>query len=200
MIYFTSDLHLFHKKIKEFCPDRPGIDVDDMNEHIIRRWNMIVGVDDDAYILGDFSFGKSEETKRMVKRLSGRKHLVMGNHDRRSAQWYLDAGFTSVSTHHVDIKMHGINFRLCHYPFKLSLLGRLFYGIFDGGYARFQDRKVDRSMFIMEDFVLLHGHNHGKYYTVRDNAIDVGWDSFGEPVSAERILDIVSEVMPWTNR
>ena len=48
--------------------------------------------------LGDFSFYNAEKTKAIFNRLSGRKHLIMGNHDRsHSRTWWKNIGFDSVS-------------------------------------------------------------------------------------------------------
>lgn len=42
MIFFTSDLHLGHKGIIEFC-NRPFRDTADMQNILIRNYNSIVG-------------------------------------------------------------------------------------------------------------------------------------------------------------
>lgn len=81
-IWFTSDNHYFHRRIREFCPDtRHGKDVNEMNELMIQKWNSQVGISDVVYMLGDFSFGSSEKTIEILDRLNGMLHLVKGNHD-----------------------------------------------------------------------------------------------------------------------
>src|SRR5690348_12522526 len=83
MIYFSSDFHFFHSKIREYMPKRPGNTVEEMNEILIKNWNETVTKNDTVYILGDFSFGKPEPTYNIIRRLNGgTKILILGNHDR----------------------------------------------------------------------------------------------------------------------
>lgn len=73
-IYVTSDLHVFHKKILDYCPDsRPFSSIDEMNEAIVENWNKKVTNEDDCYILGDVSFGKPKETCDFLDRLNGKR-------------------------------------------------------------------------------------------------------------------------------
>jgi calcineurin-like phosphoesterase family protein len=191
MNYFTSDTHFFHKKIREFCPNRPGTDTSTMNEEMVRIWNETVGPDDTVFHLGDFSFGKSEETKAILNRLNGTKVLVMGNHDRRSEYWYRRNGFYVVYRCSTLIKWPaGYKVMLSHYPFKLGWWERIWYGITDPGYTRFQDRKIPDDGICY----LLHGHCHGKYYRQKGRAIDVGWDSWGRPVSQRELEKLMGVI------
>ena len=59
MIYYTSDLHLFHDNIIRLC-NRPYKNVYEMNDDIVERWNNKVKPDDDVYILGDMFFKFSD--------------------------------------------------------------------------------------------------------------------------------------------
>ena len=79
--FFTADHHFGHARIIEHCK-RPFADVDEMTEVMIARWNAVVGPHDDVYHLGDFAFRmKPEALERVFRRLRGRKHLIVGNHD-----------------------------------------------------------------------------------------------------------------------
>lgn len=196
MVYFTSDLHLFHKNIAKYCPGRDS-DMKVMVEKMITTWNLNVGKDDEVYILGDISFGKADETREIIGKLNGRKILVMGNHDRRSPQWYIKAGFTAVVTHDLKLQLGYTNVVLSHYPHKLKWYEYLWYLITDTGYTRFQDRKLERK----EAPILIHGHNHGKHYAVKDGAIDVGWDVWGRPISETYLMRLINErETKWTKR
>ena len=191
MIFYTSDTHFFHEKIREFCHNRPGTDTDSMNAEIVRIWNETVGPKDTVYHLGDFSFGKSEETKQLIKQLNGDKRLVLGNHDRRSAHWYANAGFNAVFVHDTLIRWPGgFDMVLSHYPFKLRWWERIWYGITDPGYTRFQDKKNPND----GTYHLLHGHCHGKYYKQKGLAVDVGWDSWGKPVSQRELEKLIGAI------
>jgi calcineurin-like phosphoesterase family protein len=81
-LWFTSDLHLYHKNITQYC-NRPFLTrIEAMNDMLINRWNEVVKEDDDVIIAGDFIFTSSIELiKSTLERLNGRKWLVYGNHD-----------------------------------------------------------------------------------------------------------------------
>lgn len=81
-IYFTSDLHLGHSNIIDYC-SRPFSSVAEMDETIISRWNETVDSTDTVYLLGDFCFGGKEKTLEYLNRLQGQIILIQGNHDHR---------------------------------------------------------------------------------------------------------------------
>jgi calcineurin-like phosphoesterase family protein len=87
-----SDTHFNHANILKF-EDRVGkavrgqfSSVEDMNEHMIQRWNEVVKPGDKVYHLGDVVFGdnKVEWMDINMPRLMGSKRLVFGNHDEPS--------------------------------------------------------------------------------------------------------------------
>ena len=82
MIYYTSDLHLGHKNILRLS-DRPFADLDEMHQTIRDNWNRIVTDKDEVYILGDVAFKLNEEINSLIASLKGRKHLIIGNHDKK---------------------------------------------------------------------------------------------------------------------
>jgi len=87
--WITSDLHYFHKKIMEHCPKtRPWGSVEEMNEALLEAWNASIKSNDIIYFLGDFSFGKAEETEKILRKLNGQKYLVRGNHDKGLQEKY----------------------------------------------------------------------------------------------------------------
>ena len=55
MIWFTSDTHFGHENVLKFT-DRPWETIWQMNDAIVDNINGRVAVDDELYILGDFSF------------------------------------------------------------------------------------------------------------------------------------------------
>lgn len=91
-IWVISDTHFNHANILKF-EDRVGKavrgqfnSVEDMNEHMIQRWNEVVKPGDKVYHLGDVVFGndKLEWMNTHMPRLMGSKRLVFGNHDEPS--------------------------------------------------------------------------------------------------------------------
>lgn len=81
MIFFTSDLHISHKNILKYQPNRPWKSIQEMNEGIISNWNSTIGPTDEVYILGDFAFAQPSIQIAILKRLNGKKYFVSGNHD-----------------------------------------------------------------------------------------------------------------------
>lgn len=94
-IWFTSDLHFSHKNILRHCEERLkafGIPNDISEEekvelhdkYLIKLWNKTVSKKDTIYVLGDFSFANTENTKKIISKLNGNKFLILGNHDKSS--------------------------------------------------------------------------------------------------------------------
>ena len=54
MVYFTADLHFYHKNIIT-ATNRPFSNEDEMNRVLIQNWNNKVSFNDNVYILGDFT-------------------------------------------------------------------------------------------------------------------------------------------------
>lgn len=98
MIYFTADTHYGHSEIINVC-NRPFKSVNEMNKVMIRNYNSVVRNEDTCYFLGDFVFPQHIElVKRILSKLNGRKHLILGNHDNLKPFDYIEYGFTSVHT------------------------------------------------------------------------------------------------------
>ena len=82
-IFITSDLHFNHDR--EFVWGARGFSsVQEMNESIVAHWNSVVNEDDDVYVLGDLCLGgagMNSENQKLIERLNGRLHIILGNHD-----------------------------------------------------------------------------------------------------------------------
>lgn len=114
-LFFTSDTHFYHANIIRFC-ERPFRNVEEMNETLIANWNRVVGPEDDVFHLGDFCFGGAAEWTKILDRLNGRIHLIVGNHDLKN----LRQGFCArieevVMQRYIEIGKRKIY--LNHYPF-----------------------------------------------------------------------------------
>ena len=81
MNYYIGDTHFGHENVIRF-DERPFENAEAMDQFLIERWNKKVGADDDIYILGDFCYRSEKEPLWYLKRLHGKKHLIIGNHDR----------------------------------------------------------------------------------------------------------------------
>ena len=112
MVWWTADLHLGHKAIIKM-QNRPFADVEEMNETIIANYNARVGKNDKVYILGDITHHlPEEEAMKMIKRLNGKKHLIIGNHDKIITPSGLFESCEMLT------KVNDFNkiFWVCHYP------------------------------------------------------------------------------------
>ena len=81
MIYFTIDMHLGHENIIRLC-NRPFSNVEEMDQALIDNWNRRVQPQDTIYILGDLMFRNKKPPEEYLRQLNGKKHLIIGNHDR----------------------------------------------------------------------------------------------------------------------
>lgn len=112
--WITSDSHFQHSNIIKYC-SRPFKDVNEMDETLVSNWNSIVDKNDTVLHLGDFAFVKTrEEIRKIVDKLNGHIHLLLGNHD----DWKLvkDNGFASTRDGIWEYKYGKEKIVLCHYP------------------------------------------------------------------------------------
>lgn len=80
-LFFTSDLHVGHRNILNFCK-RPFLDLKDMSETLIANWNRVVGENDIVFDLGDmFWWDSRHDVKKFVEKLNGTIFKIPGNHD-----------------------------------------------------------------------------------------------------------------------
>lgn len=79
--FWTSDSHFGHFNVIRFC-NRPYQTADEMNEDLIAQWNAIVSDEDEVYHLGDVSLTSPNSTLKVLERLNGRIHLIIGNHEK----------------------------------------------------------------------------------------------------------------------
>ena len=80
-IWVISDSHFSHYNMVHKFKTRPFNTVEEMDECLIQNWNSVVKPGDKVYHLGDFAFGPKTEHPKLVKRLNGKKRLIVGNHD-----------------------------------------------------------------------------------------------------------------------
>lgn len=113
-VFFTSDLHFHHLNVIKFC-NRPYKNVDEMNEKLIKNWNSRVTNKDEIYCLGDFSWKCSQEQlKEILNQLKGKKHLILGNHDK--AKLHIKTQLWESVENYKRIIINDKRVVLCHYP------------------------------------------------------------------------------------
>lgn len=114
--FFISDSHFFHKNIIEYA-QRGFKDIHVMNEHMIKAWNGVVTEADTVYFLGDFVYGRDatlEGAQEVFDRLKGKKHLIVGNHDKIAKK--INGWVTK--TNYMELKVDGYQTVLFHYPIR----------------------------------------------------------------------------------
>ena len=131
-----------------------------MDQSLIDNWNATVAAGDDVWVIGDFALGGPETVGHYLRRLKGRKHLVWGNHDKKSARTLRD---WASSQAYAEVTVDGQRLVLLHYALRT----------WPGS-----NRGV----------VHLYGHSHGNLPVVDDRSLDVGVDVWGyKPTS---LMDI----------
>lgn len=144
---YISDLHFNHKNIIEY-ENRPYKDVNDMNKKIINDWNSNTNKQDYVYVIGDIGFGHKHVLSEQIMSLNGEKHLINGNHDKRSNVKYSQykdylKGFDNFKI----VYDKGLNLLLVH---DVETLGN------------FVNLKLLKGI----DFILC-GHVHGEWFLKR---------------------------------
>lgn len=82
--YITSDLHIGHKKILQYC-NRPFEDIKTMESALITNYNRIVSPTNIGFLVGDLFWGSShKEFNKFITQLNGIKWIIPGNHDKPS--------------------------------------------------------------------------------------------------------------------
>ncbi len=98
-VWVTADHHFHHRNIIDYT-DRPYQDHRRMNEALIKNYRSCSITEDSTVVFaGDLMLGgrrHKDGLEAIIDRLPGRKHLVLGNHDRLSARDYMDIGFGTV--------------------------------------------------------------------------------------------------------
>lgn len=170
MIYFTSDLHLGHKRIIELS-HRPYGSVEEMDVDLIARFNSRVGPNDTVYDLGDTYF---RNPKHYAGRLNGNIIRLKGSHDHDLKEGVAPRMLVLEPKDLVDDEGNQLSITLCHYAM----------------------RSWDRSHYGTWH---LYGHHHGRL-APHGLSFDVGVDCWNYyPISLDEVKDIMSTLRPIIN-
>lgn len=162
-LFFTADLHFFHKKMLGL---RQFESLEAMHDRIAEDWNAQVGKDDHVWVLGDISFGRSDATVQELRRLNGYKHLVRGNHDKNLKPEVLET-FVTVQ-----------DYKFLKVPYEVN---KGLTGVYEVALSHFPMLVWDKAHVGSLHF---HGHSHGnlKFPDAEARIFDVGVDSTGQAV------------------
>jgi len=153
MRLYISDLHFHHEALLNHLDHRPFSSVEEMNEHMIEKWNSRVRKSDEVFVLGDISQGNVENSIKVLNRLNGKLSLMIGNHDsfaQKSKFLSTSTRFRKIS-HYTEISDNNRKVILSHYPI-------MFYnGQFD------QNQKGEFTTY------MLYGHVHNSFDEVLIN-------------------------------
>ena len=201
--FVLSDTHMCHDK--PFIHGARGFSsVEEHDETIIRRWNeTVTNPNDVVWVLGDYALGDRARGLGYLSRLTGRKRLIIGNHDRCFSAGssvtghdyvaeYMDAGFeivlpwTMIRLPAVRKNQGGRKVLLSHFPYDGDHTG-----VDRHAQARLRD----------EGSILVHGHTHGTYTLSRSSQgtlqVHVGVDSHasqGAPINLRTVAQWVEDV------
>ena len=119
MNLYIADTHFGHQNIIKY-DHRPFKSVDEMDEVLIQLWNGRVQPDDEVWFLGDLCHKSSRPPEAYLRRLTGRKHLIVGNHDdvllsNDSAMSYFES-VDQIKKIDDTYKGEKAEIILCHYP------------------------------------------------------------------------------------
>ena len=178
-LFLTSDSHYGHFNICKYC-HRPFQSRSEMDQTLIKNWNVVVPEDGIVVHCGDFMLPHNEDIKeynKYLNQLHGRVLLLRGNHDIASLDWVSDK-LIAVRDQAM-IVVDGVKIFAQHYPCVA----------FNGDYH-------------------VYGHIHtladGSCYGIdgdvtkvmRKNTYDVGVDQNGyTPVSYWQLCDIFRKKM-----
>ncbi|OMD76903.1 metallophosphoesterase [Paenibacillus odorifer] len=117
--YYTADTHFYHKNVIRLS-NRPFVSIEEMNERFIDNWNRTVNKNDTVYHLGDFVLGGTTKWEDTLSRLTGNKHLILGNHDDKKVVSKMAHYFESIELM-VEKKIDRQHLFLFHYPIEIGL-------------------------------------------------------------------------------
>jgi calcineurin-like phosphoesterase family protein len=113
-VWVWSDLHFYHKNIIRFS-ERPFMNVDEMNEHLIANFNDYVGPNDVSIWVGDVGFANETKINTLVDQCNGYKILVIGNHDFHRRKRPLKLNFDEIHLLYA-LETPEVDLLFTHYP------------------------------------------------------------------------------------
>ena len=156
----TADLHLNHANVIQYC-NRPFADATQMNEHLVAQTQKVKD-DEWLVIVGDLAMGDHLVAMEWVRRIPGRKVLVLGNHD------LTRAGKCRYLTERAEDRRHPLFEAVVPFLAWQDTLGQ---NVFVSHYPATVDYPLPR-------ILNYHGHLHRQVvpHTESTHFVNVGWD------------------------
>ena len=176
-VWFCSDPHFCHNKSFLYEP-RGFINIEEMNEAIVERWNSVVKPRDLTYCLGDIMLNDNKKGIECFNRLNGEIFVIWGNHctDNRKNLLAAECHNFRGGWYAYLIKHGKMSIYLSHYP-TLT--------------ANFDEKHFSQHV------INLHGHTHQQTNFLQpDNPFmyHVGMDSHNcTPVHIDEIITDVRQ-------
>ena len=109
--WITTDTHFGHDKLINYCERPEGFE-----KLILKRLTAVLKPADILIHLGDFCIGNDLDWHLRFEEISScRKWLIRGNHDKKTASWYLRNGWDFIANY-IGIQMFGKKILLSHIP------------------------------------------------------------------------------------
>lgn len=196
-VWFTSDLHLSHRKVAETRGF--GVDTELHDRAVMANLYDTVRRGDQLWILGDLSSGSSRSEAHALSLLDTFRgdrrvelHLVSGNHDSvhpshrgayKKQREFLEV-FTSVQPFSRR-RIENVNVWMSHFPWRG-------YGDRGPGVERYAECRLNN---VDPEAWLLHGHTHFTDRLSSRNSVNIGVDAWELcPANIEDIRRIVKKV------
>lgn len=159
-VWMTADLHLNHANVIQYC-NRPFADAAAMNEYLVTQTQKVKD-DEWLVIVGDLAMGDHDAAMEWVRRIQGRKVLVLGNHD------LTRAGKCRYLNERAEDRRRPLFEAVVPFLFWQDSLGQ---NVFVSHYPSTVDYPLPR-------ILNYHGHLHRQLvaHTASIHFVNVGWD------------------------
>ena len=152
-IHIISDTHFNHKNIKEYC-NRP----DDWEDKIFKGLQESANAEPDILIhLGDVSLGFDALRHEFITTIFKRSWLILGNHDGKSMNWYMNHGWDFVGRS-VMIYLYGIRILFSHRPYPFPPMKTVTSEL--RRQVAFSEEMIDKPRSNFD--INVHGHCHNR--------------------------------------
>jgi calcineurin-like phosphoesterase family protein len=184
--FVISDTHFGHANIIKFEPKfRKFMNLQEMDNYMIKQWNSIVKPEDTVYHIGDVAIGSPV---KYIKQLNGRKILIKGNHDNHvPLQEFIDAGFEDVCAM---VKLQR-KYILTHCPMHSDEL--MYYPGVKNIHGHIHSRLVLTNGNQMDMRYVNVSVEHTKFKPINIDSIDKYQESLNTPENINHVIQKVKE-------